>query len=152
MGANALLGLYTHTGDRFDKCLTNLKILEIGDGKEGVIPVESHHLHNANKNLHGGAICTLVDVVGTLALLGNDPTRPGVSVDINVNFIRAGMHNEDVYIDGTVLKTGKKLGFTQVDLKRKDGTLIATDGTQKHLQVQTFLPIKHKKIYKIYIF
>ena len=33
---------------------------------------------------------------------------------------------EDVYIDGTVLKTGKKLGFTQVDLKRKDGTLIAT--------------------------
>jgi len=126
MGANALLGLYTHTGDRFDKCLTNLKILEIGDGKvKCVIPVESH-LHNANKNLHGGAICTLVDVVGTLALLGNDPTRPGVSVDINVNFIRAGMHNEDVYIDGTVLKTGKKLGFTQVDLKRKDGTLIAT--------------------------
>ena len=24
------------------------------------------HLHNANRNLHGGAICTLVDVVGTL--------------------------------------------------------------------------------------
>ena len=126
MGANALLGLYTHTGDRFDQCLKNLKILEIGDGKvRCVIPVETH-LHNANKNLHGGAICTIVDVVGTLALLGNDPTKPGVSVDLNVNFLRAGMHNEDIFVDGYVLKSGKKLGFTQVDLKRKDGKLIAT--------------------------
>ena len=31
MGANALLGLYTHTGDRFDQCLKDLKIHEIGD-------------------------------------------------------------------------------------------------------------------------
>ena len=98
MGANALLGLYTHTGDRFDQCLKDLKILEIGDGKvKCIIPVEKH-LHNANRNLHGGAICTLVDVVGTLALLGKDPTKPGVSVDLNVNFLRAGMPNEDIYI------------------------------------------------------
>ena len=126
MGANALLGLYTHTGDRFDQCLKDLKILEIGDGKvKCIIPVEKH-LHNANRNLHGGAICTLVDVVGTLALLGKDPTKPGVSVDLNVNFLRAGMPNEDIYIDGYVLKSGKKLGFTQVDLKRKSGEMIAT--------------------------
>ena len=106
MGANALLGLYTHTGDRFDQCLKDLKILEIGDGKvKCVIPVEKH-LHNANRNLHGGAICTLVDVVGTLALLGKDPTKPGVSVDLNVNF-SSGMPNEDIYIDGYVLKSGK---------------------------------------------
>ena len=42
-------------------------------------------------------------------------------MDLSVNFLRAGMPNEDIYIDGYVLKSGKKLGFTQVDLKRKSG-------------------------------
>ena len=84
-GANALLGMYTHRGDRFDKCLGNLKIEKISDGScVCTLPVEDH-VQNAYKTLHGGAICTIVDVVGTLALLSVDPTKPGVSVDLNCN-------------------------------------------------------------------
>ena len=132
-GANALLGMYTHRGDRFDKCLGNLKIEKISDGScVCTLPVEDH-VQNAYKTLHGGAICTIVDVVGTLALLSVDPTKPGVSVDLNCNFITAAKAGEDIIIEGTVLKSGRRLGFTQVDLKHKDGTLIATGRHTKAL-------------------
>ena len=90
-------------------------------------------MQNAYKTLHGGAICTIVDVVGTLALLSIDPTKAGVSVDLNCNFISAAKAGEEIIIEGKVLKSGRRLGFTQVDLKRKDGSLIATGRHTKAL-------------------
>ena len=39
--------------------------------------------------LHGGAISTIVDVVGTLALLSKDPSRAGVSIEMNQSFCAA---------------------------------------------------------------
>ena len=37
-------------------------------------------LQNSRGTLHGGAAATLVDVLGTMALLTKDPQRPGASV------------------------------------------------------------------------
>jgi acyl-coenzyme A thioesterase 13 len=126
-GANALLGLYTHRGDRFDTCLKSMKVDKIGDGIVTCsLPVD-RHLQNAYTTLHGGAICTIVDVVGTLALLSIDASRPGVSVDLNVNFISAAKAGEDVVIEGIVLKSGRRLGFSQVEIRHRDsGKLIAS--------------------------
>ena len=76
--------------------------------------------------MHGGAVSTIVDVVGTIALLSIDATKPGVSVDLNVSFATAAMASSTVQIEGKVLKMGKRLGFTTVDIRREDGTLVAT--------------------------
>ena len=74
--------------------------------------------------LHGGVIATLVDVVGTLALLGHDPTRPGVSVEMNQSFCAAAKEGTRLHLAGHVLRHGRTLGFTEVTIRaaQEDGT------------------------------
>jgi acyl-coenzyme A thioesterase 13 len=81
-------------------------------------------VQNSYGTLHGGAIGTIIDVVGTLALLADDPKRGGVSVDLNVNFLNPAKLGDSVTVEGRVLKTGKSLGFTEVDIKRVSGNRI----------------------------
>jgi acyl-coenzyme A thioesterase 13 len=76
--------------------------------------------------LHGGAVATLVDVLGSLALLAKDHTRGGVSVELNVSYLLAVKAGERVYCKGRVVKLGKALGFTQIDLYNQNGKLAAT--------------------------
>ena len=89
------------------------------------VPVSHHHI---NLSLFSPqAITTLVDIVGTMALLAKDHKRGGVSIDLNVNFLKAARTGELVKVRGRVLKLGKSLGFTQVDVLSADGvTLLAT--------------------------
>lgn len=91
-----------------------------------------------------GATCTLVDIVGTMALMTLSPTNPGVSVDLNTSFVAAAKEGDELRIEGKydyasavlfpchqltfptsltkfcdivvrrVLKCGSRLGFTQV--------------------------------------
>eukprot|EP01047_Picozoa_sp_COSAG01_P063930 COSAG01_NODE_8369_length_2811_cov_13.888643_2_plen_66_part_00 len=42
----------------------------------------TEQLANSYGTLHGGAISTIVDVLGTMALLTRDHTRAGVSVEV----------------------------------------------------------------------
>eukprot|EP00047_Mylnosiga_fluctuans_P006453 m.246978 g.246978 ORF g.246978 m.246978 type:complete len:179 (+) comp15251_c0_seq1:1-537(+) len=124
MGANALLGTFTHR-EGFDRCLKNLEVTHVEDGKvTATMPVDDS-VTNFYGTLHGGATSTIVDVVGTMALLTLDATRPGVSVDLNVSFASAAKKGSTLHIEGRVLKTGNTLGFTQVDILA-DGKLIAT--------------------------
>ena len=59
-----------------------------------------------------------------MALLSEAPTRPGVSVDLNVSFMRAAKRDSYLTIEGRLLKVGKALAFTEVDLyeRREDGS------------------------------
>ena len=57
-----------------------------------------------------------------------------MSVELSVSFLAAAKLGEDVTVHGRVLRTGKKLGFTHVDVRRKsDGTLLATGRHTKAL-------------------
>eukprot|EP00055_Hartaetosiga_balthica_P008069 m.28923 g.28923 ORF g.28923 m.28923 type:complete len:232 (-) comp6103_c0_seq1:3737-4432(-) len=132
-GANALLGAFTHKGG-FDSQFRDLKVESIGKGVvTATLPVHKY-VCNAYNTLHGGAAATLVDIVGTMALLTLDPSRPGVSLEINTTYVRAAKLNETVTITGRVLKSGGKIGFTQVDITRSsDGELVATGRHTKAL-------------------
>ena len=59
-------------------------------------------VQNRNGNLHGGCIATLVDVIGTAALLTRSP-RGGVSLNINTNYLSAMPGGGIVLIDATVI-------------------------------------------------
>ena len=76
--------------------------------------------------MHGGAIATLTDVFGTLALLSLDQGRAGVSVEINTSYMSAAKAGELVTVTGTVLKSGRMLGFTEVliQTEREDGRVL----------------------------
>ncbi|EGD78583.1 hypothetical protein PTSG_09275 [Salpingoeca rosetta] len=127
LGANALLGVFTSSGG-FDGAFKELRVVAIKAGSvTATLPV-TKPLCNSYGTLHGGAAATLVDIVGTMALLTKDPRRAGVSVDINTSYLRAAKEGEELLITGQVLKTGKKLGFTQVDIARKSDNEVLVTG------------------------
>ena len=68
-GANALLGRFIHKSNRFDRVLSGMTVERMGDGYVSCQLSVLEGIQNAYSTLHGGAISTLVDVVGTL---GND--------------------------------------------------------------------------------
>ena len=79
-GAASLVGPFPTAG-AFDSCLDGLQITRMDSSGEveGWMTV-GRAVENSYGTLHGGAIATLVDVMGTLALLAKDHTRGGVSV------------------------------------------------------------------------
>jgi acyl-coenzyme A thioesterase 13 len=136
-GADLLLGAFVSTGTRFDRNLEGLTVTEM---KPGWIKVEftvPEGLSNAYGTLHGGATATIIDVVTTMALLSQDPLRAGVSVDLNCSYLSAAKVGEKVTAEATVLRSGKKLGFTECVLYKqepgKEKVLIATGRHTKAL-------------------
>lgn len=117
----------------FDRSMAGLELLAIEDGYcKARLPV-SEGLTNLGGKLHGGAICTIVDDVGTLAIMSKDRNgRPGVSTDISVSFFAPG--EGVVVVEGRVLKSGRTLAFVSVDIRREhDGVLVAQGRMTKHL-------------------
>lgn len=84
---------------------------------------------NVAKTLHGGAAATLVDVVGTLAIITADKwNRFGVSTDLNVTWFAPIPLGDAAIVDATVLKSGKSLAFVGVDIRRESDNALAVQG------------------------
>eukprot|EP01098_Paradermamoeba_levis_P011910 TRINITY_DN5127_c0_g1_i1.p1 TRINITY_DN5127_c0_g1~~TRINITY_DN5127_c0_g1_i1.p1 ORF type:complete len:259 (-),score=77.91 TRINITY_DN5127_c0_g1_i1:169-885(-) len=133
-GANAMLGVY-HRLSHFDQGLDGMVVEKVGNGTVTCSIEVTKRLANSYGTLHGGAICTIVDIVGTMAMLTLNPLKPGVSIDLNTSFLAAVPIGESVIIEGKVLKQGKSLAFTQVDLyRKKDKVLIASGRHTKSMK------------------
>eukprot|EP00967_Tisochrysis_lutea_P020228 scaffold23061_cov37-Tisochrysis_lutea.AAC.1 len=127
--ATVLLGQFSSAG-HFDACLqtAGMMVTDMSENGATCELVVTDALVNNYGTLHGGVIATIVDVVGTLALLGRDPSRAGISVEMNQTFMAAAHPGDTIVALGTVLKYGRRLGFTRVDLRRGNasGALLAT--------------------------
>ena len=58
-------------------CGQGLEVTEVKDGYVKCTMKVHEGVTNAYKTLHGGCSATLIDVVGTMALLTKDPTKAG---------------------------------------------------------------------------
>jgi acyl-coenzyme A thioesterase 13 len=119
----------------YDRSLTGMELLEVSGGKARVRLPVGEAVQNAAGALHGGAVATLVDVVGTLAIMSADRDhRPGVSTDLNVSWFSPAPGGATVLVEASVLKSGRTLAFVQVDLRREnDGVLVAQGRMTKFL-------------------
>lgn len=106
-----LLQFWDHLGD-VDKDIRDASTLSHVDAKKGtctvVFTVGQKHVNGFGK-LHGGVICTIVDIIGTFALLACQPPDkyvPGVSTDINVSFFHGTDLGSQVLVEAKVLKNG----------------------------------------------
>ncbi len=111
----------------FERALPGMEMVSAGGGACTVRLPVSPQVANINGTLHGGAIATLVDLVGTLAIItGDRQARAGVTTDLNVSYFAPGRGGESVLARASVLKGGKTLAFVTVDVVREsDGTLCA---------------------------
>jgi acyl-coenzyme A thioesterase 13 len=109
--------------------------VEVADGHVVVRVEVTLDLVNAAKVLHGGAAATLVDVVGTLAIITADRHhRAGVSTDLNVSWFAPVPLGDVAVVDATVLKTGRSLAFVAADIRRdSDGALCVQGRMTKSL-------------------
>jgi acyl-coenzyme A thioesterase 13 len=116
----------------FDSALGMRLVAAEGGRARVTLPVE-RRVQNIGGALHGGAVATLVDVVGTIAIMSADrQARPGVTCDLNVSYLAPG--KGVVVAEAQVLKCGKTLAFVAVDVRREeDGVLVAQGRMTKHL-------------------
>jgi len=74
---------------------------------------------NINSTLHGGATASLIDLVSTIALFNTPLKKPGVSVNMNVNYLKAAKLDETILIEGKVIKSGNKLAYLEANIYLK---------------------------------
>lgn len=135
-GSSALVGKFPHRPNRYDSMFSNMIITDI-DTQQQTATAEltiTEELTNSYNTLHGGCTASLVDVMGTLALLAANVKRAGVSLDINISYLSAIKIDDTIVCVGRVLKAGKTIGHTQVDIYNKsDNKLVATGRHTKYL-------------------
>ena|SRR5437016_1327187 len=85
--------------------------------------------------LHGGALATLVDSAGTVAIMAapsNPDHKPGVTTDLNISYL-APTREGVVTADARAIKVGRTLAFADVEVRRADGTVVATGRITKFM-------------------
>jgi acyl-coenzyme A thioesterase 13 len=119
----------------FSRTLVGLEIIEGSEDRVRARISILEALQNLFGTLHGGAIATLIDDVGTLAIVSADRERRlGVTTDLNVSYFEPGQAGSPVIIEAKVLKLGRTLGSVMVELRREeDGALIAQGRMTKYL-------------------
>jgi acyl-coenzyme A thioesterase 13 len=101
----------------FDLALSGVRLVDLGEGTAAAEIVVEEGVQNWVGTLHGGAIATLVDDVGTVAIMAGDRDgRAGVTTDLNVSYFNAAPSGSTVRIEGRAIKCGRTLAFVEVDL------------------------------------
>ena len=77
-----------------------MTITAIQDGHVTVSVSIEPNLLNSYGTVHGGATGTLIDIVGTLALLSRDVTKPGVTVELSASYTSSAKAGDTLRIEG----------------------------------------------------
>ena len=82
--------------------------------------IEEEHT-NSYGTIHGGLSALLVDNISTLALTLPEDQKfsYGVSVNMDLSYVKAAKIGEEILIDAKVLKRGRTLAFLEVELRNK---------------------------------
>ncbi|KAI4326185.1 hypothetical protein MLD38_031523 [Melastoma candidum] len=126
----------TNTPEFFESFIMNgLRVLSVEPGRVLCSLSVPDRLLNAGDFLHGGATAALVDMVGSAAIYSVGAPTSGVSVEINISYLDAAFAEEEIEIEGKVLRVGKAMGVVTVELRKKNGKIIAQGRHTKYLAV-----------------
>ncbi len=82
--------------------------------------IEEEHT-NRGGTLHGGLSALLVDNISTIALTLPDGQAfsYGVSVNMDLSYMKAAKIGDEILIEANVLRRGRTLAFLEVELRNK---------------------------------
>lgn len=117
-----------------------LKVVHLSAGKAGfAFPMKTELIGNAVHGiLHGGVISAVLDTTGGMTATASAAERmQGLSsveiadriarigtIDMRIDYLRPG-RGTDFTSSGTVMRTGKKVAVTRMELRNQDEILIA---------------------------
>uniref|UniRef100_A0A0E0JRU6 Acyl-coenzyme A thioesterase 13 n=1 Tax=Oryza punctata TaxID=4537 RepID=A0A0E0JRU6_ORYPU len=94
----------------------------------------------SSKRMHGGAVASLVDLVGSAVFFAGGSPKTGVTVEITVSYLDAAHANEEIEIEARVLGIGETTGCVTVEVRRKGtGEVLAHGRITKYLAVSSKL-------------
>lgn len=106
-----------------------MEAVSLTDGSVAISVEVTLDLVNSAKTMHGGVAATLVDVVGTLAIITADRhNRFGVSTDLNLSWFAPIPLGDRALVEAVVLKTGRSLAFVSVDIRRESDNVLCVQG------------------------
>jgi uncharacterized protein (TIGR00369 family) len=93
------------------------------NGLEIFLPFRREFLRDPESDwLHGGVVSALIDIAGNYAIEAQ--VGPGVpTVDMRVDFLRPS--RGDLNATATVIKVGKSLALSDIEVRDGNGTLVA---------------------------
>merc|ERR1719273_2691417 len=100
------------------RCITSMKI-------------EQEHT-NIFGTMHGGCTATIIDDASTLALVDDSEEslkHLGVSVKINVDYIKPAKLGTEIIVDARLKKRGRTLAFLDVEIRDKNSNAIIATGS-----------------------
>jgi uncharacterized protein (TIGR00369 family) len=107
--------------------LLGVRACEVGEGRAAFeLTVDGRHLRTLGL-LHGGVTASLLDTAMGFAAVTVAPAgQHPVTIQINVNFVRAILEGERLRVTGEVRHHGRQTAVTVGELRTSDGKLAAT--------------------------
>ena len=158
-GLGSMRGLFQSAG-KFDQCLRDagMECTHIGDGEVECVLTVPESLSNTYGTMHGGAVSTVIDVLGTMALLTKDhtravrPTHPGnqvatgasegccwlqgVSVDMNMTFCSAARTGEELLCAPYLPPSPKPPSLAPTDGRSLRGRVLRSGRTMGYTEIE----------------
>jgi len=104
-----------------------LDIDEVAEGRVTFTCTPDESAFNPIGTVHGGVLCTLLDTVCGCAMQSVLPQGKGyTSVEIKVNYLKAVRGGGPLTAEGTVVKAGSRVGFTEGVVRDATGAVVAT--------------------------
>lgn len=115
--------------------LVGLEILDAGHGFAKLRLAVRPELLQPAGVLHGGAVCTLVDVTGGVAAHLSCPGADMVTVEMKVNFI-AGVSEGALLSESSPLHIGRRTSVWQIRVNEETSGRTVAFGTATYMMVK----------------
>lgn len=79
---------------------------------------------NPLKSVHGGYLFTVADTTAGIASAAGGKSTV-TTIESNMRFLNAALNCDTLYAEATVLKSGKRIVYTEAVVKGEDGTIFA---------------------------
>lgn len=102
-----------------------MKLIKAKDGGAAIEMMVKKHHENTQGIIHGGAICSLVDQVGPVALATKlGPNQRPRTVQIDIHYLAPGRGNR-LIAEGAVSKTGRRISVIDCEVFDEEGATVA---------------------------
>ena len=101
----------------------NIKVLEISPGYARVSMKMRPEYLNFNGVVFGGIISAVADHAFSLAI--NSLSLPSLSTQFNIHLLASAAADDELVGEGKVLRSGKRVGITEMTVTNQNGKLIA---------------------------
>ena len=101
----------------------NMRLLELSPGYAKVAMQLTPDYRNFNGLTFGGIVVAVADQA--FAYASNSLAHPSIASQFNIHFIAGAEVNDELIAEGWVVKSGRRVGVSEMVVTNQDGKLIA---------------------------